>query len=104
MQVNDNSIKRIAFAAGLICLVLYLPALSCGFINLDDPQYVYENPAIKILDRVFVAEAFTTSYMGWWMPLTWTSFAIDYHFWGLNPTGYHLTNILLHAMNTGLVV
>jgi hypothetical protein len=29
---------------------------------------------------------------------------VDYHFWDLNPLGYHLTNIMLHAMNCGLVV
>jgi hypothetical protein len=42
--------------------------------------------------------------MGWWMPLTWVSFALDYQIWALDPLGYHLTNILLHAANTSLVV
>src|SRR6185369_5527675 len=46
----------------------------------------------------------TTTYMGWCMPLTWISLAIDYHFWGLDPFGYHLTNVVLHVVNTALVV
>jgi hypothetical protein len=29
-------------------------------------------------------------------PLTWLTFGIDYVLWGMNPTGYHLTNLLLH--------
>ncbi|ABB30827.1 TPR repeat-containing protein [Geobacter metallireducens RCH3] len=90
--------------AALICLAVYLRALGCDFINFDDPYYVIDNPGIRILDRQFIREAFTTSYLGWWMPLTWASFAIDYHFWGLDPLGYHLTNIVLHALNAGLVV
>lgn len=90
--------------AASVCLIVYLRALSCGFVNLDDPHYVYENPAIRILDLKFVHDAFTTSYMGWWMPLTWISLAIDYALWEGNPFGYHLTNILVHAANAGLVV
>lgn len=93
-----------AASAALVCLVIYLRALSCDFVNFDDPYYVIDNPGIRILDWQFIREAFTTSYLGWWMPLTWASFAIDYHFWGLNPLGYHLSNILLHALNTALVV
>jgi tetratricopeptide (TPR) repeat protein len=38
------------------------------------------------------------------VPLLWLSYAVDYHFWGLNPLGYHLTNIILHAVNSALVV
>ena len=97
-------VSRYAACAAAICLLVFLRALACDFINWDDPLYVTENPAIRILDWEFVRSAFTTSYMGWWMPLTWISFAIDYQIWGLNPFGYHLTNILLHAANTGMVV
>ncbi len=104
MNKKRIGIAGIALAAALICLLVYLRALTCDFINWDDPLYVTENPAIRILDREFVRSAFTTSYMGWWMPLTWISFAIDYRIWGLNPFGYHLTNILLHAANCGMVV
>lgn len=93
-----------ALLAGLICLLVYLRAIYGDFVNYDDYQYVVDNPGIRLLDWQFVKEAFTTSYMGWWMPLTWISFAIDYHFWELNPFGYHLANILLHAANTGLMV
>ncbi len=103
MRIAGNKFT-IALTAALICLLVYLRALSCGFTDWDDPGYVLENSGIRILDWQFVREAFTTSYQGWWMPLLWISLAIDYHFWGLNPFGYHLTNILLHALNAGLVV
>lgn len=93
-----------ALIAASITLLIYLPALNGEFINYDDSGYVYNNPAIRILDWEFIKWAFTTSYMGWLMPLTWISFAIDFQFWGLDPFGYHLTNIVFHAVNTGMVV
>lgn len=93
-----------ALAAGVICFLVYLRALSCGFVNFDDQDYVINNVMIRRLDADFFRWAFTTSYIDWWIPFTWISFAIDHYFWGLNPKGYHLTNVLLHAVNTGLVV
>lgn len=106
MPVTDRK-KPVIFAAaaaGAVCLLVYLRTLSCGFINFDDPLYVLNNEAIRTLDGSMLAWAFSKSHAGFWMPLTWISLAVDYHFWELNPFGYHLTNIVLHALNTGLVV
>ncbi|WP_256686835.1 hypothetical protein [Halococcus qingdaonensis] len=36
-------------------------------------------------------------------PISTLSYAIDYAVWGLNPVGYHLTNVLLHTIAAGLV-
>ncbi|MDA8431250.1 MAG: tetratricopeptide repeat protein [Geobacteraceae bacterium] len=104
MSNNRNSATTMALAAGLICLLVYLRTLSCGFVNMDDPDYVLNNPLVRALDWNHMVAAFSTVHAGFWMPLTWISLALDYHMWGLNPVGYHLTNILLHSLNTGLVV
>lgn len=93
-----------ALIAGVICLLVYLRAVACGYVNFDDPLYIQDNPLIRRFDPEMLARAFTEPHLGWWMPLTWISFAVDYHFWELNPFGYHMTNIVLHAVNTGLVV
>lgn len=104
MKTNGNIALKIACAAGVITLLVYLRSLSSGFVNLDDPLYVRDNPIIRSLDWNLFSSVFTHTYLGWWMPLTWISLAVDYHLWELNPFGYHLTNIVLHAVNTGLVV
>ncbi len=39
-----------------------------------------------------------------WHPLTWLSWAIDYQVYGgLDPWGYHLSNNIIHALNSALV-
>lgn len=39
----------------------------------------------------------TTFHMGHYVPLSWMTLGVDYRLWGMNPAGYHLTNLLLHA-------
>lgn len=104
VKSRKNSIIATVVATGLIIVLLYLPTLDCGFVNIDDPDYIINNPLIKSLDWGGVVASFTGAHVGWWMPLTWISFMIEHYFWGLNPLGYHLTNILLHAANAALVV
>jgi lipoprotein NlpI len=52
----------------------------------------------------FIKWAFSDFHAGNWHPLTWISHAVDYAIWGMNPLGHHLTNVILHAVNTFVVV
>jgi len=77
---------------------------SYAFINYDDPQYVTANPHVKAgLTRDSVTWAFTTSHAGNWHPLTWLSHMLDCQLFGTNPRWHHLTNLLLHVINTLLL-
>src|SRR5256712_8427212 len=40
-----------------------------------------------------------TTHLGHYIPLTWMTLGLDYLLWGMNPFGYHLTSLLLHAAN-----
>src|SRR2546429_2225477 len=40
-----------------------------------------------------------TTHLGHYIPLTWMTLGLDYLLWGLNPVGYQLTSLLLHAAN-----
>ncbi len=87
-----------------MAFAVYLPALQNDFLNWDDNIYVVENPFIRSFNANLFKGAFFQFTLGNWHPLTWISHALDYVVWGLNPLGHHLTNIVLHSMNTFLVV
>lgn len=99
--------RKVVIISGVIvflsALLAFLPALNSGFVNWDDQQYVYENPVIRNLDPHFIKTIFTTVLVYNWHPLTMLSYGVDYALWGLDPWGYHLENIMLHALNTALV-
>jgi hypothetical protein len=95
------------YVAGLVFFVtfiLYLNSLKNEFIGWDDDLYVYENPFIRSFGTDFFRRAFFDFHASNWHPLTWISHALDYAVWGLNPLGHHLTNNILHALNTFVVV
>lgn len=55
------------------------------------------NEAYRGLGWSHLKWMFTTLYIGHYMPLTWVTLGLDYVVWGMDPFGYHLTNLLLHA-------
>jgi tetratricopeptide (TPR) repeat protein len=68
------------------------------FINFDDNDYVFKNAQVaRGLTTEGIVWAFTHVHAANWHPLTWLSHMLDCHFYGLNPAGHHLTNVLLHA-------
>jgi hypothetical protein len=95
------------FLAGLVSVLtflLYIKALQNDFVGWDDNFYVTANPYIRTLNLDLLQWAFLKFYSYNWHPLTWLSHALDYAFWGLNPFGHHLTNNIIHGVNTFLVV
>jgi len=95
------------FCAALVAvftIAVYIPALRNDFVNWDDMLYVYENPRIRSLDVSFLTWAFLDFHVSNWHPLTWVSHAVDYALWGLDPAGHHLTSILFHGLNAGILV
>jgi tetratricopeptide (TPR) repeat protein len=95
---------HLAVLAAFATLLVYLPALHNEFAELDDAVYVLNNPFIRSFDSTLFRWAFFHFYAANWHPLAWLSHALDYALWGLKPLGHHLTNIILHAVNTALVV
>jgi tetratricopeptide (TPR) repeat protein len=91
-----------ACLAGLLLLtfIAYLPALQGDFV-WDDDYYVSDNPLLHDLDGL--RRIWTTTETPQYYPLVFTSFWIERHLWGLNSTGYHVTNVLLHALNAFLI-
>jgi len=94
----------IASSVAAVTFLVYLPSLQNGFVNWDDNVYVYSNLFIRSFNVQLLKSAFLEFHIGHWHPLTWLSHACDYALWGLNPLGHHLTNNILHTLNTFLVV
>ncbi|MDQ1352919.1 MAG: Tetratricopeptide repeat protein, partial [Acidobacteriota bacterium] len=89
-------------------VLLYLPSLQHDFLK-DDFRLIVENQRIKTFKsflnslngQFFSFPDFP--YLHYWRPLSLFSFYLDYQVWGLNPLGFHLTNILLNALNALLL-
>lgn len=87
-------------ALALLVLAVFGQAVRFPFINFDDGQLIFENPAVRAgLTATSIRWAFTSLDLGYY-PLTWLSLMADRAVWGLNPAGYHLTAILLHLGST----
>ncbi len=104
---RKNNIRTAVFISFILIaavLIVYARVRSCDFVNVDDDIYVYENPYIKTgLNLKSIQWAFTTNRVGQWIPLTWLSLMLDYELYGLNPAGYHATNLLFHIINVLLL-
>lgn len=94
----------VAILPALAAFLIYLPALQNDFVNWDDDDYIYQNPYIQKINLLLFKWAFFNFHAANWHPLTWISHAVDTAIWGLNPWGHHLTNVILHGINTFLVV
>ena len=81
-------------------LLLFSRAVPHNFLDLDDPDYVSQNPHVQAgLTWAGMHWAFTTDAAGNWHPLTWFSHMLDWQLFGNDPHGHHATNILWHALS-----
>lgn len=93
-----------AFSLFVAVFLLYLPAAGHGFLLYDDFDYA-ANPSVQGgLTPGGVVWAFSSFRENYWIPVTWLSLMLDRTLFGPGPAGFHFTNILLHAANTGLLV
>jgi len=68
------------------------------FVNYDDDEQIYKHPVVKNGPSWRgITWVFTHSDDGHWIPLTKISHMLDCQWYGLQPGGHHLTNVVLHA-------
>jgi protein O-mannosyl-transferase len=88
----------------VLILAVYSPVRRYEFVTFDDPSYVSENPHVAAgLTWQGVAWAFGAEHSGYWIPLTWLSYMADVEVAGVGAGGHHVTNVLLHVLNTLLL-
>ncbi len=81
----------------------YLPTLHNSFVNLDDNIMVTENPVVKTLNLRNIKTILTEPHAGLYHPVVLLSYAVEYHFAGLDPAVFHATNLFLHVTSCLLV-
>jgi len=87
---------------GLVVLT-YWPVTAYEFVNWDDPWYVLNNPYLRSWQPSNLAAIATDVISRNYSPLTIYTFLVEFSFFGTHPTGYHVVNMLLHAVNAVLV-
>src|SRR5262245_17371589 len=95
--------RALIFAGVLaaVTILAYRPAWHGGFL-WDDDDYIINNELLTAADgwqRIWFSLDSPSQYF----PLTFSMFRLEHALWGLNTTGYHWVNLLLHVANTLLV-
>jgi hypothetical protein len=100
---ESGRVAAVGVLLALASVAAYLPVVELDFTNYDDPSCATDNPLVQArLTWAGLGGAFTW-HTGNWHPLTWLSHMLDYQLYGLNPAGYHLTNLFFHVANTVLL-
>ncbi|MBO4555683.1 MAG: hypothetical protein J5706_02905, partial [Elusimicrobiales bacterium] len=95
--------KFLPFIIFVLVFISYIPSLQNGFVDWDDSPLIIFNYDFRGLGLKQIKWMFSTFHMSHYQPLSWLSLALDYCVWGLNPFGYHLTNIVLHSFSAALL-
>ncbi|MDR3632478.1 MAG: tetratricopeptide repeat protein [Isosphaeraceae bacterium] len=80
-----------------LVLAAFAPVLANGFVNFDDHQNFKNNP--HLLDPVWaqLRWAWSTFWVGAYQPLFWMLVGLEFRLFGLNPLGFHIVSLVLHA-------
>jgi protein O-mannosyl-transferase len=94
---RDPAAWLVPAVVAVLAFAAFLPALPGEFLNWDDDRNFVENLHYRGLGPAQLGWMLTTTHMGHWIPLTWLTLGLDHTLWGMDPRGYHLTSLLLHA-------
>ena len=82
---------------------LYWQSIFYDWANYDDIWLIIKNPFVRSLGLENLNKMFTFFSLRSYYPIRVLSLAVDYAFWGLNPMGFHLSNLLFHLANIWLL-
>ncbi len=103
-KLNQNICYKLCLQASLIVLLtilVYIPAIQGGFV-WDDDKHVTENLTLRTVEglaQIWLQPHASPQYY----PLVFSTFWVEYHLWGMDPLGYHVVNVLLHALSSVLL-
>lgn len=97
--------RAAAAAVVVLAAALYSPSLRSGFVydsdvNIGSDDFIHDR---SNLFDVMTLRVMKRDVVDFNRPVQLLSLMIDSMIWGRRPFGYHLTSILLHAANAGLL-
>jgi Tfp pilus assembly protein PilF len=112
MRRARSALRGRYLIVALLVGAVYANTLGHGFV-WDDPHLITRNVDTHRLRSIplhFASEFLegrrpgeTGPVNAYWRPVVLVTLTLDHALWGLAPAGYHLTNVLLHALNAALV-
>lgn len=96
-------VRGVGVGLFIVVFLAFARAIKFGFSDFDDVGFVLEADGYRGLGFGNFAWMFSAVRLGHYQPLTYLSYAIDHAFFGLDPRGFHFTNIVIHAANAVLV-
>ena len=108
MTATPESLRRWGDWILVALLVLgtaavFLPAVDNDFVDWDDIENFVNNPHYRGLAWPQLRWMWSSARLGHYIPVTWMTLGLDYVLWEMDPFGYHLTNVLLHAANAAVL-
>lgn len=90
----------------LVSIITYANTFQNKFV-WDDPAFFADNILVKTLNipKIFTSNTVAGAAISsdYYRPITSITFGLDYKIWGLNPFGFHLTNLILHILTALLL-
>ena len=99
----ERAQRLFPLTVALLTLIVFLPALRNDFVNWDDARNFLTNNDYRGLGVHQLKWMWTSHLLGRYVPLSWMTLGLDYTIWGMDPVGYHLTNLLWHTANAVLM-
>ena len=88
-------------ALGLLAAVVFIPAFFAAFL-WDDVIIVGLHEQVSGFADIWLNPSLIESEGHYW-PVVYTMFRVEYLLWGVDPVGYHVVNVVIHAANTMLI-
>ncbi|MCZ6836281.1 MAG: tetratricopeptide repeat protein [Planctomycetota bacterium] len=106
LDTMDAKVRARNLAMLGVVVIVVLTALAYSRVPFfdfiwDDESYVTNQSVLRDLDglkRLWIPKETPQYY-----PVVFTSFWIEYQLWGLNASGYHVVNVILHILNALLL-
>jgi tetratricopeptide (TPR) repeat protein len=102
-RTADHRAWCVAILLAALVIAAFWPAIDNGFVNWDDDTNFTNNPYYGGVGLAQLQWAWRATVIGVYQPVSWMALEVEYALFELDPRGYHLVSVLLHAANMALL-